>query len=114
MNPANKYESTFFYLDKTDIAIPFSTNSDDYFSSPEGYGPFIKYMGDKIITLGEESFEAKKFKGGHLFASFEITFLKDVGISRYKNYFDGGEDEFTLKGAVVDDVVYGDTSRVIN
>lgn len=110
----NKYDSTFFYLDDTDIAIPFSTNSDDYFFSPEGYGPFIRYMGDESVSLGEKSFEAKKFKGGHLFTSYEITFVKHIGIYRYKSYFDGGEDEFILKGAVIDGVVYGDTSKVIN
>lgn len=106
------YDNSYLFLQKEDIAIPFSGNIGQLFVDPVNE-IFIEKIGYQNISFDGQTFIGVLFKGNNYFADFEYTFVKELGIYKFKvghSY----EDKYVLKGAVIDGIVYGDTSKTLN
>ncbi len=109
------YDSANYYIDLEDLTIPLSAEEEiDYWFEDQERG--ISFLGYGEASFDDRIFESKKYYNHHLFGSGTYTFIKDIGLYEFTaaGMFGDFIEVYKLKGAVIDGVVYGDTTKTLN
>ncbi|MCG8372392.1 MAG: hypothetical protein MI700_02610 [Balneolales bacterium] len=86
----------------------------DYWFEDQERG--LRFLGYGEASFDDRVFESKKYYSHHLFGSGTYTFIKDIGLYEFitAGMFGDFTEVYKLKGAVIDGVVYGDTTKTLN
>ncbi len=104
-----------FTINSYGYEYPFlnlSMREGDVIEADSGTAPYrIEVLSEENAEVLGLMTEVKKYKKTDVFQSYLYDFAKEIGQIRYKINGDYGTDYDTvLKGAVIDNVVYGDTT----